>query len=118
MPTSAQGEYDRAIQDLDQAIRLNPRFAAAYNSRGRVYAAKGNYDQARKDLHKALELGGYNRATVEPLLARLRQEHERRERAEAAERERERREQANAELRQERERQGILGRLWSAFKRN
>jgi lipoprotein NlpI len=29
-----KGQYDRAIQDYDQAIRLNPRQAEAFSSRG------------------------------------------------------------------------------------
>ena len=102
---AAKGERDRAIQDYNQALLRDPNHVAAYYNRGNVYAAKGAYNQAKRDFSKALELG-YDRAAVEARLAELRQEQEgeRRERAEAAERERERR--------------GILGRLWSAFKRN
>ena len=32
-------QYKRAIQDLDEAIRLNPQYAAAYNNQGRSYAS-------------------------------------------------------------------------------
>ena len=31
-------QHQRAIQDLDEAIRLIPQYAAAYNNRGRSYA--------------------------------------------------------------------------------
>src|SRR5580698_3461390 len=31
-----KGQYDRAIEDLDQAIRLNPNDAVAFNNRGGV----------------------------------------------------------------------------------
>ncbi len=32
-----KGEYDRAIADYEQAIRLNPRYALAYSGRGNAY---------------------------------------------------------------------------------
>jgi tetratricopeptide (TPR) repeat protein len=31
-------QYDRAIQDYDEAIRINPNFADAFYNRGRAYA--------------------------------------------------------------------------------
>ena len=33
----AQGEHERAIQDYDEAIRLDPHDAEAYYSRGMAY---------------------------------------------------------------------------------
>src|SRR5262249_8968479 len=38
-----KGEYDRALEDYDQAILLNPSFANAYNNRGVIYRLKGEY---------------------------------------------------------------------------
>ena len=35
-----KGDYDRAIKDYSQALRLNPRDANAFNSRGWAYARK------------------------------------------------------------------------------
>src|SRR5580693_1748094 len=35
-----KGQADRAIEDYDQAIRLNPNFAEAFNNRGAAYAGK------------------------------------------------------------------------------
>jgi tetratricopeptide (TPR) repeat protein len=32
-----KGQYDRAIEDLDQAIRLNPNDAVAFDNRGATY---------------------------------------------------------------------------------
>lgn len=51
-----KGNYDRAIQDYDQAIRLNPGFALALNNRGLAYEDKGNYDRAIQDYDQAIRL--------------------------------------------------------------
>src|SRR5713226_6564591 len=40
------GDYDHAIQDYDQALRLNPSLADAFYSRGAAYTYKGDYDHA------------------------------------------------------------------------
>ena len=97
----AEEEERERREQAEAAERERRERAEQYTNQGRVYAAKGNYDQARKCLHKALGLG-YGRGTVEALLAELRQERERRERAEAAER--------------ERQRKGVLARLWNALR--
>src|SRR5262249_38751328 len=34
---TAKGEYDNAIQDYDQSIKLNPNYARAFNNRGVAY---------------------------------------------------------------------------------
>jgi tetratricopeptide (TPR) repeat protein len=39
-------EYDRAIQDFDQALRLNPGFVPAFVQRGLAYENKGNATRA------------------------------------------------------------------------
>ncbi|MDR0382532.1 MAG: tetratricopeptide repeat protein [Spirochaetaceae bacterium] len=39
-------EYDRAIADCNQAIRLDPNDADAYNNRDAVYVMKENYARA------------------------------------------------------------------------
>ncbi len=51
-----KGEYDRAIQDYDQAIKLNPNLAQAYSGRGNAYDEKHEYDRAIQDLDQALRL--------------------------------------------------------------
>jgi tetratricopeptide (TPR) repeat protein len=44
---AARRDYDRALQDYDEALRLNPKFAGAMRNRGIVYTQKGDYDCAR-----------------------------------------------------------------------
>ena len=51
-----QSDFDRAIQDYSETIKLNPHFADAYNNRGNAYGNKGNFEQAIKDYSKAIEL--------------------------------------------------------------
>jgi tetratricopeptide (TPR) repeat protein len=50
------GDYDRAIADCDQALRLDPKFAPAYNGRGFAYDKKGDYDRAITEYDQAIRL--------------------------------------------------------------
>jgi tetratricopeptide (TPR) repeat protein len=49
-------EYDRAILDYDQAIRLKPDYAEAHNNRGYAYYWKGDATHAIADYSQAIEL--------------------------------------------------------------
>jgi tetratricopeptide (TPR) repeat protein len=49
-----KGEYDRALRDYEQAIRLNPSSANPYNNRGVIYRIKGDYDRAIADYDEAI----------------------------------------------------------------
>jgi tetratricopeptide (TPR) repeat protein len=51
-----KGDYDRAIADLTEAIRLDPKYVWAYASRGEAYRMKGDYDRAIADLTEAIRL--------------------------------------------------------------
>jgi len=51
-----KGNYDRAIADCTEAIRLNPNNGAAYNNRGKAYNGKGDYDRAIADCAEAIRL--------------------------------------------------------------
>lgn len=51
-----KGNYDQAIQDYNQAIRLNPEFGFAFNNRGSAYRAKEDYDRAIQDYNQAIRL--------------------------------------------------------------
>ena len=52
----SKGDYDRAIHDFDQAIRLKPDLANAFNNRGIAYDYKGDYDRAIQDFDQAIRL--------------------------------------------------------------
>lgn len=49
-------EYEKALPDYDQAIRLNPEDATAYFNRGLAYAVSGKYEQAIQDYSEAIRL--------------------------------------------------------------
>jgi protein O-mannosyl-transferase len=50
------GQYQRAIADCDEAIRLKPDFAAAYFSRGVAYDNLGQYQSAIADYSETIRL--------------------------------------------------------------
>jgi tetratricopeptide (TPR) repeat protein len=53
---AGKGQYDRAIQDFDQAIKLNPKEAETFVNRGGSYDKKGQYDRAIQDFDQAIKL--------------------------------------------------------------
>ena len=50
------GQYDAAIQDYDQVIRLDPEYADAYHNRGYSYDEAGQYERAIQDYSEAILL--------------------------------------------------------------
>ena len=44
-----KGDLDRAITDLDHAVKLNPDEARAFHNRGLAWRNKGDYDRAIAD---------------------------------------------------------------------
>lgn len=51
-----RGQYDRAIEDYGQAIRLMPSMGLAFNGRGLAFDRKGLYDRAMLDFAEAIRL--------------------------------------------------------------
>jgi len=51
-----EGNYDEAIADYSQAIRLDPNYVAAYNDRGIAYKNIGDNDNAIADYNQAIRL--------------------------------------------------------------
>jgi tetratricopeptide (TPR) repeat protein len=54
----AKGEFDRALQDYDESIHLNPDVPNVYNNRGVIYRIKGDYARAVQEYGKAIALKG------------------------------------------------------------
>ena len=52
-----EGLYERAIQEYDEAIRLERNYGDAYYKRGLAYEALGKTIEAERDFAKAKELG-------------------------------------------------------------
>jgi tetratricopeptide (TPR) repeat protein len=50
------GDYDRAIAYYSEAIRLDPKNAIVFASRGFAYQKKGDYDRAITDYSEAIQL--------------------------------------------------------------
>jgi len=49
-------EYDKAIKDYDEALRLDPRYAQTFYERGLAWRNKKDYDKAIKDYDEAIRL--------------------------------------------------------------
>ena len=47
---------DRTLNELDEAVRLNPEDAEVYISRGITYCERGDYNRALADFNKAIQL--------------------------------------------------------------
>lgn len=57
---TSQRQYDRAISDFDEAIRIDPAFIDAYVSRGYAYALGGDIDRGIEDIDRAILLDPEN----------------------------------------------------------
>ena len=51
-----KGEWDKAITDYDEAIRLMPDLVFAFNNRGNAYYFKGQLDRAIEDYNTAISM--------------------------------------------------------------
>jgi uncharacterized protein YecT (DUF1311 family) len=52
----AEGDYDRAVADYDQAIQLDPNDPIAFSNRGNAYKRRGDVDRAIADFSEAIRL--------------------------------------------------------------
>ena len=65
-----KAEYDKAIADFDEAIKLRPDYPNAFNNRGVAYRNKGDLDHAMADYDQSITLkpdylaAYYNRGLV------------------------------------------------------
>ena len=54
------GEYESAIPDFDEAIRIKPDFDSAHSNRGRAKNALGQHESALVDCNEAIRLKSDN----------------------------------------------------------
>ena len=59
-----RGNFDQAITDCDEAIRLEPGKAHAYGHRGKAWAGKGDTDRALADYEAAIRIDPHNPALL------------------------------------------------------
>ncbi|GIW80470.1 MAG: hypothetical protein KatS3mg105_2277 [Gemmatales bacterium] len=52
----AQGNFEAALADFNQALQLNANFAPALNNRGEIYRITGNFEKALADFNQAIQL--------------------------------------------------------------
>ena len=53
---SSKGDFLKAIEDYDEAIRINPNVFQPYFSRGSQHIELGNIDEAINDYEKSIKL--------------------------------------------------------------
>ena len=51
-----EGQYDKAIEEYNTAISINPNHADAYSNRGIAYGMKGQHDKAIEDFNTAISI--------------------------------------------------------------
>ena len=51
-----KGDYDHALEDLNEALRLNPDNYYAHQRRGKVFFHKGDKNRAKEDFNEAIRL--------------------------------------------------------------
>ena len=56
MAYGKKGDFDKAIADYTEAIRLDPKYAEAYYNRGCSYGKKGDHDKAITDYTAAIQI--------------------------------------------------------------
>ena len=56
-----------AMIDCDEAIRIDPQFAFAYDTRGDVYFSMGDYDRAIADYESAIRIKPDHTIAIENL---------------------------------------------------
>ena len=52
----AKGEFDKAIEDYNEAIKVDPNDASSYNFRGLAFQSKGLIDESIADFNEAIRL--------------------------------------------------------------
>ncbi|TXJ12901.1 tetratricopeptide repeat protein [Brachyspira aalborgi] len=59
MVYNRKGEHDKAIEDYNKAIEINPDFALTYNNIGLSFYLKKDFDKALEYIRKAINIDNY-----------------------------------------------------------
>lgn len=62
-----QKKFALALDDLTEALKLNPKRIFALTTRGEVYSLKGQFEKAKRDFSEALRLDPSNQFALEKL---------------------------------------------------
>ena len=62
---SLRDPLDQAIVDLEEAVRLDPKYFYAFLTRGDAYFRKRDFEKASDDYRKAVEIGSRDRKAME-----------------------------------------------------
>jgi tetratricopeptide (TPR) repeat protein len=53
---AAQGDFNRAVADYNESMRIDPTYPAAYLNRGNAWFHRGDFDRAIADYNQAIQL--------------------------------------------------------------
>ncbi len=65
-------QFDQAVYEYQQAIRIDPRYAPAHNNLGNVYLAQGKVDEAIAEFREVVRLQPDSSSAKANLAAALR----------------------------------------------
>ena len=68
---SKLGQHQRALQDYNDAVRLDPQSAFSHANRALSYTVLGKDIEAQNDFDRAVELGFDGRAALEQNIERI-----------------------------------------------
>ena len=72
------GQYERAIEDYNGALRINPRYARAHARRGLAWLYLRRDTEAESDFKKAFELDPFLKSAFEPLISEVKSKRQER----------------------------------------
>src|SRR5207342_2826928 len=52
--SARKGDYEQAIKDYDQSVKLDPTYSKAFNNRGIAYQKQGDHERALADFSTAI----------------------------------------------------------------
>ncbi len=55
-----QGDLDKALEEYQKALQLNPNYVKVYTNVGTIYLEKKDYDQAIQQFKRVIELNYYD----------------------------------------------------------